>query len=176
MFRRKRRTRSARWGEGTCWKSDRLCAVLWLTVFIPRLRGRKHQRPLGPDRLSHSSSLTDSTFDSFFFLICATLNPLLPVWRRSGCRCVGFSCTWVTCSVTATPELLSHLIGRHVKKINKIDNFIVPWITQFLPCCCSGCWRPLTWNQKIHYIQMTTRNPIWCELCICRYDEHRSSV
>lgn len=110
---KQQRTRKTGRGGGSE-KSDRLCPVLWLTVSIPRLCGRKHQRPLGPDRLSHSSSLTDSTSDlffSFFFLIGATLNPLLPVWLGCGGLCVGFSCTGVTCSVT--PEHDVHLIGRH---------------------------------------------------------------
>lgn len=77
-FHRKRTMRSGGFGlGGGGWKSDRLCPVLWLTVSIPQLCGRKHQRPFNPDPLSHSSSLTDSTF--FFWSE--------PLWICSHTRC-----------------------------------------------------------------------------------------
>lgn len=59
-------------------KSNNCCPVSWLSVAISFLCGRKHQRPLSPERLSHSSSLTDSAFA--FPLNCTTHDPRLPAW------------------------------------------------------------------------------------------------
>lgn len=108
------------------WKSDRLCPVFWLTVSIPQLCGRKHQRPLSPDRLSHSSSLTDSTFAFFFFpdqcnfeSVAASVAKIwLPVrglFLKMGhlwCDCsagAAFTPKWTSCQKKKTTLLLRYL-------------------------------------------------------------------